>query len=93
MKHVVLLLSLILAGAANADGFCCGTKLILAGDSVSRLTRVCGKPDSTFKANAEVQQQSRQKQVSVTQWVYQRSRNKDIVVSVRHGKVLKITRD
>lgn len=75
-----------------ADGFRCGSRLVLTGDSVARLTRACGQPDSTFKARTEVNEQGRQKQVSVTQLVYQRGRNKDIIVSIRDGKVVQISR-
>ena len=92
MRYMALVLLMLLNGNALADGFRCGTKLILAGDPVTRLTRACGKPDATFKASADIREQGRPKQVSVTQWVYQRGRNRDIIVSIRHGEVVQITR-
>ena len=92
MRYSVLLLALILIGQAHAGGFRCGSRLVLEGDTVSRLQRACGEPDSTMKARAEVSEQGKTRRISVTQWVYRRGGTRDVIVSILDGKVIRIAR-
>lgn len=88
------MLALLFAAATPAwpDGFRCGTRLVLIGDPVSRLTRACGPPDQTFKARVELGKRGARSHESVTQWVYGRRGKPDMIVSVRGGRVVKIQR-
>ena len=88
-----MLATLVLASAQTySDGFRCGARLVLTGDTVSRLLRACGQPDATMKARAEVRNRGNKRQASVTQWIYQRGRKKDIIVFIHDGRVLQIDR-
>lgn len=83
-------LLLISAEWAEAGGFRCGTRLVLTGDPISRLARVCGQPDTTFRAHKTVREGGTQRRLAVTQWVYERRGRKAVIVSVRDGRVLSI---
>ena len=91
MKRILLLTAaLILANSVAADSFRCGRKVIKQGDSSSELVKKCGKPVRKFSSKEAIDKQGRQSTVSVSNWVYERNRKKDIVVSVRSGTVIKI---
>jgi hypothetical protein len=77
---------------AMAEGFRCGTRLVLTGDPVSRLTRACGQPDQTFRARVAIGKRGANREAAVTQWIYNRRGKPDMIVSVRGGKVVKIQR-
>ena len=38
--------ALLMAGAASADSFRCGTRLVTDGDSTDKVEALCGKPSS-----------------------------------------------
>lgn len=85
--------ALLLAwSAAQAAGFRCGTRIVIIGDSVSRLVRSCGQPELKYKARETIREDGRRQTTGVTHWVYERGNRKDMVVSVRSGKVVKIAR-
>lgn len=77
----------------SADSFRCGRKIVKTGDTVSTLTKKCGKPQRKFSSKAKINEDGRQSNVSVSNWVYQRARKKDIIVSVRSGTVVQVTLD
>ena len=91
MPFLAMLLLMIHANAW-ADGFRCGTRLVLQGDPVSRLSQACGKPEDRFTARIELQEDGKRTHASVTQWVYQRRGKKPVIVSVRNGRVVGIDR-
>jgi hypothetical protein len=92
MPYLAIILLFAMNPPALADGFRCGTRLVLTGDPVSRLNQACGQPEERIKAHVDVQENGRQRSVSVTQWVYQRRGKKPMLVSVRNGRVVRIDR-
>lgn len=93
MRTLLALLLALCAGQAHADGFRCGTRLVIIGDSISRLTRACGQPDRSYKARVELGKRGARTRAAVTQWVYDRRGKRDVIVSVRDGRVVRIDRD
>ncbi len=94
MGKLLFLTVIILASSiAAADSFRCGRKLVKQGDSGSSLIKKCGKPARKYSSKELVNDQGRQSKVSVSNWVYERSRKKDMIVSVRSGTVIKIQVD
>ncbi len=73
-----------------ADSFRCGRKVVKTGDTVNVLTRKCGKPQRKFSSKEMINENGRQSNVSVSNWVYERARKKDIIVSVRNGSVVQV---
>ncbi len=94
MRTIILLTVSILGfSIAAADSFRCGRKLVKQGDSGSSLIKKCGKPARKYSSRELVNDQGRQSRVSVSNWVYERNRKKDMIVSVRSGIVIKIQVD
>lgn len=85
-------LCLCAGGPAWPDGMRCGTRLVVSGDPVSRLLQACGEPRSRIKARADVGRRGAAQEVPVTQWIYPRAGRADMIVSIRHGRVVKIER-
>ena len=77
----------------GAGSFRCGTRLVVTGDPVNRLVRHCGQPDSKHKARELVGERGTGRSTGVTNWVYERGRKRDMIVSVAGGKVVKIMVD
>lgn len=92
MRLLIATLLVATAVPALAEGFRCGTRLVLTGDPVSRLTRACGPPDQTIKARVATGKRGALRETNVTQWIYSRRGKPDMIVSVRGGKVVKIQR-
>ncbi len=91
MNHNYILVLLLCAGmSAEADSFRCGTRIVVTGDSVSRLIESCGQPSLRYKAKETIRSDGRRLTTGVTHWIYERGRKKNMVVSVRSGKVVKI---
>jgi hypothetical protein len=94
MWKLLLLTVFILASSiAAADSFRCGRKIVKQGDSASALIKKCGKPTLKYSSKELVNDQGRQSKVSVSNWVYERNRKKDMIVSVRSGNIIKIQVD
>ncbi|MFT5139515.1 MAG: hypothetical protein ACI9H8_001326 [Lysobacterales bacterium] len=77
----------------QAGSFRCGTRLVKTGDSVSRLVDACGKPSLKYKSEEAVRKSGNRKITSVTNWVYERKSNKNMVVSIHSGIIVKIATD
>ncbi|NIP18577.1 MAG: DUF2845 domain-containing protein [Xanthomonadales bacterium] len=75
---------------AQSGSFRCGTKLVVTGDPVSRLVRNCGQPAHKIRARESIGSRGRNTSTSVVNWVYERGRKRDMIVSVQGGKVVKI---
>lgn len=88
--YAILAVLLLASSRAQAASFRCGTRIVIIGDSVSRLVRSCGKPELKYKARETIREDGRRQTTGVTHWVYDRGRRKSMVVSVRSGKVVKI---
>jgi len=94
MKILLLVtVSILFSDVAAADSFRCGRKIVKHGDSSSALIKKCGKPARKFSSKEIISDQGRQSKVSVSNWVYERNRKKDMIVSVRSGTVIKIQLD
>lgn len=88
--NAIMAVLLLVSSQAQAASFRCGTRIVIIGDSVSRLVRSCGKPELKYKARETIREDGRRQTTGVTHWVYDRGRRKSMVVSVRSGKVVKI---
>lgn len=93
MRICVLLAFLGLSVNVQANSIRCGSTLVKVGDSSNQLLKKCGKPDNKFSSKAIIRDQGRQRQASVSNWVYSRTGKKDRVVSVYAGSVVKIGSD
>ena len=91
MRQALLIsLAILCAGETHAASFRCGTRIVMTGDPVSRLVRNCGQPAFRYKAREVVGSRGGGKPTGVTNWVYERGRKKDMIVSVQGGRVVKI---
>jgi hypothetical protein len=90
--QALLLFALLacLSWTASADSFRCGRKIVKTGDTVNVLMKKCGKPQRKFSSRKVISENGRQAKVGVSNWVYQRARKRDIIVSVRGGTVVQI---
>lgn len=93
MKAICIISILCLfhvATTARADSFRCGTRIVVTGDSINRLLRSCGHPAFKVKAREAIGSRGDRQLTAVTNWVYERGRRRDMIVSVRSGKVVRI---
>lgn len=89
-KLLLLSAAMLFSSITAADSFRCGRKVVKQGDSGNELVKKCGKPVRKFSSKEVISEQGRQSKVSVSNWIYERNRKKDIVVSVRGGTIIKI---
>lgn len=92
MRYLALMSLALMFDKAAADGFRCGTRLVVTGDPVTRLTRACGQPDRTFRARINISRRGQQELAAVTQWVYARRGKRAVIVSILGGEVVHIER-
>lgn len=78
---------------AHADSIRCGRAVVKVGDSTNILLKKCGKPANKFSSRIALNEGGHQRQTSVSNWVYRRTGQKDRVVSVYAGEVMKIGLD
>lgn len=91
MRGLLYILVLIfLSWNVSADSFRCGRKIVKTGDTVNVLMKKCGKPQRKFSSRTTIHENGRQSKVAVSNWVYQRTRKNDVVVSVRSGTVVQV---
>jgi len=88
-RFLVLILTVHSANAL-ADSFRCGRKVVKTGDTVNTLIKKCGSPTRKFSGKEVVSDGGQRSKVAVSNWIFDRRRKSDIVVSVRSGKVVKI---
>ena len=93
IKGMVFVFFILLSTSAFSDGFRCGNALVKDGDSINMLLKKCGDPIRKYSANVDINDHGRRYSTSVTNWVYERSGKKDMIVSVRNGEIIKIQRD
>jgi hypothetical protein len=92
-KLLLITVSILVSSIATADSFRCGRKIVKQGDSASALIKKCGKPTLKYSSKELVNDQGRQSKVLVSNWVYERNRKKNMIVSVRSGSIIKIQVD
>ena len=91
MRNYLFIMTLVcLSTAVNADSFRCGRKIVKAGDSANMLIKKCGQPQRKFSGKAVINVNGRRSKVAVSNWVFDRGRKNDIIVSVRGGTVLQV---
>jgi len=91
MRILVLFLTFMCFTAnVPADSFRCGRKIVVTGDTVNTLIEKCGNPKRKFGSKETISDGGRQAKVAVSNWVFERGRKNDIIVSVRRGEVVKI---
>ena len=87
------ILAVCCSTSSHADSMRCGQAIVKVGDSINTLLKKCGKPSDKFASRVEVNDSGLQRQTSVSNWVYRRTGQKDRVVSVYAGEVMKIGLD
>jgi len=88
-----ILILMAVSASVQAGSIRCGGALVKVGDSSNQLLKKCGNPASKFSSKVTLREHGRERQASVSNWVYERSGKKDRVVSVQAGAVLKISSD
>jgi len=92
-KMVVIIIISLLSCSASADSFRCKGKLVKTGDTVNALMKKCGEPDRTYQTTEAVNNAGFVSQIYITHHVYERSGQKDMVITVRDNIVTKIQVD
>ncbi len=87
------MVTLALSVGAPADGFRCGTRLIRPGDSVTRLEQLCGPPRLKVRTRVRADGRGDRRERSVVQWIYDRGRHRDMIVSVHGSRVITVELD
>ena len=94
MKKILsLIFCILLSSNAMSDSFRCGQALVKVGDSSNALIKKCGNPIRKYSTNIEVYDGGRRYNTGVTNWVYERTGKKDMLVSVQSGGIIKIETD
>lgn len=78
---------------AQADSIRCGRAVVKVGDSINTLIKKCGKPADKYSSRIAINDNGSERQTSVSNWVYRSRGQKDRVVSIYAGEVMKIGQD
>ena len=89
-RFIIFLLLVVLSGSTFAGSFRCARKIIRSGESINALVKKCGDPAIKYTSKEMINIHGQQKNVSVTNWVYERRGKQDVTVSVRSGSVVNI---
>jgi hypothetical protein len=92
-RKLIFIILTLLSGNLAADSLRCGSKLVKTGDSSNTLINKCGNPVRTFNTYETINDHGRRYEASVSNWVYERSGKKDMIVTIRKGEVLNIRPD
>jgi hypothetical protein len=92
-KVLVIVIFTLLSCSASAESFRCRGKLVKSGDTVNALLKKCGDADRTFQTTETVNNRGYVSQIYITHYVYERSGQKDMIITVRDNIVTKISRD
>lgn len=84
---------MLVSSSTIADSFRCGRTIVKGGESSNALIKKCGQPVRKFSSKETLTENGRQSRVNVSNWVYERSGKKDMIVSVHSGTVIKIKVD
>ncbi len=89
-KVLVIVIFTLLSCNASADSFRCKGKIVKSGDTVNALMKKCGEPQRTYQSAETVNNRGAVYEIYVTHYVYERSGQKDMIVTVRDNVVTKI---
>ena len=89
-KLLVITIFTLLSCSASADSFRCKGKIVKSGDTVNALLKKCGEADRTFQTTETLNNRGYVSQIYITHYVYERSGQKDMIVTVRDNVVTKI---
>ena len=92
-KLLLCTVCVLLFNISHADSFRCGRALVTEGDSSNALIKKCGNPERKYSSKAMVKSNGRKTRVGVSNWVYPRTRKRDMIVSVHSGVVVRIKVD
>ena len=92
-KLLVITIFTLLSCSASADSFRCKGKIVKSGDTVNALLKKCGDADRTFQTTETVNNRGYVSQIYITHYVYERSGQKDMIITVRDNIVTKISPD
>ncbi len=92
-KVLVIVIFTLLSCSASAESFRCRGKLVKSGDTVNALLKKCGDADRTFQTAETVNNRGYVSQIYITHYVYERSGQKDMIITVRNNIVTKVSRD
>ena len=92
-KVLVIVIFTLLSCSASADSFRCNRKVVQTGDTVNTLLKKCGDADRTFQTAETINNRGYVSQIYITHYVYERSGQKDMIVTVRDNVVTKINPD
>jgi len=84
---------MLLSNHVLADSFRCGRTLVKEGESSNALIKKCGKPVRKYASKELINDHGHRKNVSVSNWVYERRGKNDMIVSILSGSVIKIQVD
>ena len=92
-KVLLIVIFILLSFSASADSFRCKGKIVKSGDTVNALLKKCGDADRTFQTTETVNNRGYVSQIYITHYVYERSGQKDMIITVRDNVVTKISPD
>lgn len=92
-KMLIISIFTLLSFCASADSFRCKGKLVKTGDTVNVLMKKCGEPDRTYQTTESINNRGYISQIYITHHVYERSGQKDMIITVRDNIVTKIQVD
>lgn len=90
-KFVLVVLILAISVDVTAGSMRCARQLVKTGDTGNTLLKKCGKPVRKYNSKETFNDRGRQISGTVSNWVYERTRKRDMIVSVHKGKVVKIS--
>ena len=92
-KVLAIVIFTLLSSSASADSFRCRGKIVKSGDTVNALLKKCGDADRTFQTAETVNNRGYVSQIYITHYVYERSGQKDMIITVRDNVITKIQTD
>ncbi len=92
-RGFIFTIFILMSGNLLADSFRCGSSLVKTGDSSNKLMKKCGNPVRTYNTYETINDHGRRYSANVSNWVYERTGKKDMIVSLRNGEVVKMQVD
>lgn len=92
-KGLALILIAVISFGVSADSFRCKGGVIKTGDSVNELFNKCGNAARSYQTHVTVNRHGHKSREYVSNHVYERRGQKDMIVSVQNGKVIKARPD
>ena len=89
-RSLLFMLFVLISADLCADSIRCGRKLVKHGDTGGTLVKKCGEPVRKYSSKENFDKQGREIRATVSNWVYKRTRKRDMIISVHEGRVVKI---